>query len=99
MDTLRKPLQVGESFYAEPDGLRPMVEQIVGEFLSQASPPTPFTDFEGLARHVPFQKPRSLRQMIKAGVIPVVRPPGSRKLGFHLPSVEAALLRFQRGGI
>lgn len=44
-------------------------------------------------------KARTLRDLIKRGIIPCIRPPGTRKLNFHMLSVEAALLRFQRGGI
>jgi len=39
-------------------------------------------------------KPRTLRDHIKHGVIPTVRV--GRKLAFHLPTVEAALMRRQR---
>lgn len=60
--------------------------------------PSGITDFDGLAAAVPFSE-RTLRAKIKAGVIPVIRLPGSRRLLFHLPSVEKSLLRFQRGGI
>ena len=61
--------------------------------------PTPFRDFPGLVRHLPMYGARTLRTLVKRKIIPSVRPPGTRKLGFFLPSVEAALLRFQRGGI
>ena len=61
--------------------------------------PSPFTDFPGLVRYLPMYGERTLRDLRKRGLIPSIRPPGSRKLAFHLPSVDAALLRFQRGGI
>ena len=61
--------------------------------------PSPFTDFDGLARHVTFYKRRTLRDLVKRKILPCVRVKSSRKLGFHLPSVDAALLRFQQGGI
>ncbi len=83
----------------EPAWLRPMVEAIIDEATAKASPPTPFTDFLGLVRHLPMYGSRTLRNLVKRKIIPSVRPPGTRKLGFFLPSVEAALLRFQRGGI
>jgi len=60
--------------------------------------PSGITDFPGLAKAVPLS-PRSLRTGIKEGLIPVIRLPGGRRLLFHLPSVEKALLRFQRGGM
>jgi len=60
--------------------------------------PSPFVGFAGLARHLPMFKPRTLRALVARGVIPCVRPPGTRKLTFHLPSVDAAMLRYQRGG-
>ena len=64
-----------------------------------ATAPSPFTDFPGLVRHLPMYGARTLRTLVKRKIIPSVRPPGTRKLGFFLPSVEAALLRFQKGGI
>ena len=60
--------------------------------------PIGFTDFEGLLAAVPLGE-RTLREEIKIGRIPCIRLPGGRRLIFHLPSVERALLRFQRGGI
>lgn len=61
--------------------------------------PSPFTDFPGLVRHLPMYGARTLRTLVKRKIIPSVRPPGTRKLGFFLPAVERALLRFQHGGI
>jgi len=60
--------------------------------------PSPFTNFPGLVRHLPMYGERTLRELVKRRVIPCVRPPGTRKLNFHLPSVEASLLRYQQGG-
>lgn len=59
---------------------------------------TPFTDFFGLMEHLPAYREQALRALVKRGVIPVVRLPGSRKFLFHLPTVTDALLRYQRGG-
>lgn len=87
---------------AEPAWLRPLVEKIVGEVALKYGPaplPPPFTDLRGLASHLPMYGERNLRDLIKRGIICSIRPPGSRKLGFHLPSVEAALLRYQKGGV
>lgn len=60
--------------------------------------PPGFTDFHGLLKAVPLSE-RSARDKIKQGLIPSIRLPGGRRLLFHLPSVEKALLRFQKGGI
>ncbi|MGO9202442.1 MAG: hypothetical protein ACLQM8_18105 [Limisphaerales bacterium] len=41
---------------------------------------------------------RTLKQWRDAGVLPFVRLPGSRRIIYHRASVEAALLRHERGG-
>jgi predicted site-specific integrase-resolvase len=41
---------------------------------------------------------RTLKNWRDRGLIPFVRLPGSRLIKYHWPSVEAALLRQQRGG-
>jgi hypothetical protein len=82
----------------EPAWLRPLVEQILRETGGHASAATPFCDFSALVRRLPMYGERTLRELIKRKIIPSVRPPGSRKLAFHIPSVEAALLRYQHGG-
>ena len=94
-----QPVSAVNTPATEPDWLRPLVEKIVGEVTVSPRDPTPFSDFPGLVRHLPMYGERTLRQLVKDKVIPAVRPPGSRKLAFHIPSVEAALLRFQHGGI
>lgn len=74
-------------------------EKLVKSLAPTKNPlPPNFTDFEGLMAAVPLG-PRTLREEIKKGRIPTIRLPGGRRLLFHLPSVERALLRFQRGGI
>jgi hypothetical protein len=83
----------------EPAWLRPFVEQILHEAGGDASAGTPFCDFSALVRHLPMYGERTLRELVKREIIPSVRPPGSRKLAFHIPSVEASLLRHQKGGI
>ena len=55
-----------------------------------------FISFTELCRRVPLC-PRSLREAIRLGRIPCIRFPGARRLLFHWESVEAALLRLQRG--
>ncbi len=84
---------------AEPDWMRPLVEKIMGEVTTKSPPPTPFCDFPALVRHLPMYGERTLRELVKKRIVPCLRPPGSRKLAFHIPSVEAALLRYQRGGL
>jgi hypothetical protein len=84
---------------AEPARLRPLVEQIVREAGIGSPTKTPFCDFSALVRHLPMYGERTLRELVKRKIIPSVRPPGSRKLAFHIPSVEASLLRYQKGGI
>ena len=72
---------------------------IAGGAASTTQASTPFTDFDGLMKHLPMYGERSLRELLKKKILPTIRPPGSRKLAFHLPSVDAAMMRFQRGGI
>lgn len=62
-------------------------------------PPSPFTDFTGLVNYLPMYKPRTLRALVKKKILPHIRPPGTRKLGFFLPAVESAMRRFEKGGI
>lgn len=40
---------------------------------------------------------RHLRELVKRGVIPVIRLPYTSKLLFHVPTVRAAVLRYQTG--
>lgn len=51
---------------------------------------------ELLDRMLPVGRGR-LRQMCQDGLIPYIRPAGSRKLLFYPPAVREALLRLQRG--
>jgi hypothetical protein len=55
-----------------------------------------FIDEKQLLARLPISR-RTLFNWRKTGKIPCVRLGGSRIL-FHWPSVEAALLRYQRGG-
>jgi len=78
-----------------------MTAAVEGPSLQVATPAqasTPFTDFAGLVSHLPAYGPRTIRALVKRRIIPCVRLPGTRKLNFHLPSVEVALLRYQQGG-
>jgi len=55
-----------------------------------------FIDEKELLKRLPVSR-RTLFNWRDAGIIPCVRLTGRRIL-FHWPSVEAALLRMQRGG-
>lgn len=96
--TILHPVATENPPAAEPAWLRPLVEQIVREAGTNATANTPFCDFTALIRHLPMYGERTLRELVKRKIIPSVRPPGSRKLAFHIPSVETALLRYQQGG-
>ena len=82
----------------EPDWLRPLVHQILREQGFGAEPPTPFVDFSELCRRLPMYGERTIRSLIKRRILPAVRPPKSRKLGFFWPGVVEALKRHQTGG-
>ncbi len=61
--------------------------------------PSPFVDFKGLVAHVPY-RPRVLRDLVQQGVLPSIRVgSGRKKLMFHLPSCDRALLAHQVGGV
>lgn len=60
--------------------------------------PSGLLDLPGLLARVPVSE-RTLRAEVKKGRIPAIRLPHGRRLLFHWPSVEAALLRHQRGGV
>jgi hypothetical protein len=56
-----------------------------------------FIDEKELLTRLPVSR-RTLWQWREDGKIPCVRLPGGRRVLFHWPSVEAALLRKQKGG-
>ena len=56
-----------------------------------------FIDEKELLKRLPVSR-RTLWQWRETGKIPCVRLPGGRRVLFHWPSVEAALLRKQIGG-
>lgn len=58
---------------------------------------TGFIDEKELLRRLPVSR-RTLFTWRETGKIPFVRL-GGRRVLFHWPSVEAALLRMQRGGV
>jgi hypothetical protein len=55
-----------------------------------------FLNERQLLARVPIS-PRSLRNWRSRKVIPFIRPPGSRRILFHWPSVESSLRRQQVG--
>ena len=57
-----------------------------------------FIDEKELLTRLPVSR-RTLWQWREDGKIPCVRLPGGRRVLFHWPSVEAALLRKQIGGV
>ena len=59
---------------------------------------SPIIGFDELARRLPVYRERTLRALVQRRILPSIRPPGSRKLAFHWPSVIEALKRHQRGG-
>jgi hypothetical protein len=63
---------------------------------NQSASTPKFIDFAELSRHIPLCE-RTLRQAIRDGRIPSIRLPGARRIIFHYESVQAALLRMQRG--
>lgn len=58
-----------------------------------------FCDFKGLHSRLSFYSARSLRDLVRRGVIPSIVLPGGRKRIFHVLSVDAALRRHQTGGV
>lgn len=56
-----------------------------------------FLSFEQILPRLPVGA-RLAREWTRTGIIPSIRLPGSRRVLFHWPSVESALLRRQRGG-
>jgi hypothetical protein len=77
---------------------QPPAEHTRREFL--AAQPTVgegFLSFEQLLPKLPVGD-RSAREWTRRGILPSIRLPGSRRVLYHWPSVERALLRLQRGG-
>ena len=58
---------------------------------------TGFIDEKQLLKLLPVSR-RTLWQWRETGKIPCVRVPGGRRVLFHWESVQAALLRLQKGG-
>jgi len=66
--------------------------------IDKNAPPPGFIDFRALLLRVPYGE-RATRGLIGSNIIPHIRVPHGRRLIFHWPSVEKALLRYQKGGI
>ena len=77
-----------------------MVETSIQQALAKLTPRQP-EGFIELAQALERTKlsERTFRETLKRGLLPVVRLKGGRRLLFHWPSLESALLRFQKGGI
>jgi hypothetical protein len=58
-----------------------------------------FITSKEMLRRYPFGCRKSLYNHCKAGTIPSIVLKGGRRRYFHIPSVDAALLRFQKGGV
>ena len=60
----------------------------------------PFIDFKGLHRDVlPFYSARTLRELVRRGIVPSIRLPKARKRAFHIGDVVAALRRHTQGSV
>ena len=59
--------------------------------------PATFLSLEELLPRLPVCE-RSAREWTRRGLLPSIKLPGSRRVLYHWPSVERALLRLQRGG-
>jgi predicted site-specific integrase-resolvase len=70
----------------------------VGNQIQEIAPASEdiFLDEKELLKRLPVSR-RTLFAWRESGKIPFVRLPGSRRVIFHWPSVEASLLRLQRG--
>jgi predicted site-specific integrase-resolvase len=71
---------------------------MANELLGRATPgEAGFIDEKTLLERLPISR-RTLFAWRESGNIPCVRLPGGRRVIYHWPSVEAALLRKQKGG-
>lgn len=53
-------------------------------------------DEAALLQKLPVSR-RTLHTWRESGVLPYIRPPGSRRVLYHWPTIEAKLLRSQQG--
>ncbi len=65
---------------------------------NQSAQPDGFIDEAQLRQRLPVSK-RTLYNWRAAGKLPHLCLPGSRRVLYHWPTVERALLRFQRGEV
>ena len=59
---------------------------------------TGFIDKVQLLQRLPISR-RTLQEWIRLGLIPWIKLPGTRRIIFDWPAVEAALRRNQKGGV
>src|SRR5688572_15842094 len=66
--------------------------------MKETQPPidTDFIFETELLRRVPISR-RTSNTWRGTGILPFIQPPGSRRVIYHWPSVQAALLRIQKG--
>jgi hypothetical protein len=81
--------------------LRWAVEETLLQLEAKPQPEaSPFIGFPTLLERLKdAYAERNLRDLVKLGIIPSIRPPGVRKLAFYWPGVVEALRRFETGGI
>jgi hypothetical protein len=81
----------------DPQWVRQIVEETCRQL--QAAEASPIIGYPTLLERLKDAYcDRTLRSLIKAQILPCIRPKNSKKLAFHWPSVVSALLRHQRGG-
>ena len=73
-----------------------VIHEIERSLQPSTRPSETFISFDELLPRLPVGA-RSAREWTRQGVIPSIRLPGSRRVLYHWPSVEQALLRRQRG--
>jgi hypothetical protein len=75
-----------------------MSEHVQREAIADNEPPSKLLEEGEVLARVPVAR-RTFYDWRKKGLIPFIRIPGSRRILYHWPSVEMALLRLQRGGV
>ena len=76
---------------------RPKIEAAAAEWkAAQQSVMVPFLTLQQLRERLPLSE-RTIRGLIKKGLLPVISLPKSRRLLFDWETVRNALLRHQRG--
>jgi hypothetical protein len=86
----------------DPRLIRAVVEEMVRQIKSGKMKDdfeSPMIGYAELSRRLPMYGDRDLREKIKRGLIPAIRPKGCRKWAFFWPGVVEALRRYEQGGI